>query len=60
MMGKAVSKDLKHTKVQISTEQLSESELKIKVLEGTLRATENRLLYYIEKVKELESRGGHQ
>jgi len=55
MMGKAVSKELKHTKVQISTEQLSESELKIKVLEGTLRATENRLLYYIEKVKELES-----
>ncbi|MFR9309342.1 hypothetical protein [Hydrogeniiclostridium mannosilyticum] len=54
-MGKAVSKELKHTKVQISTEQLSESELKIKVLEGTLRATENRLLYYIEKVKELES-----
>ena len=40
MMGKAVSKELKHTKVQISTEQLSESELKIKVLEGTLRATE--------------------
>lgn len=50
-------KQLPHAGINISKMPLTNEEERIKVLEGILEATEQRLLYYIERVKELEKKG---
>lgn len=50
------NKKLENTGLEISTELLSPEMLRIKVLEGILEATERRLLYYINLVKEYEEK----
>lgn len=50
-----INKELSHTGVKLEKENLSEKEEHIKILEGILSATEKRLLYYINRVKELEN-----
>ena len=46
-----IEKTLENTGATIKTEPLSEQERKIKILEGILEATENRLRYYIDLVE---------
>lgn len=43
------TKALKHAGLELSKEQVNAYEERIKVLEGILKATESRLLYYIEE-----------
>ena len=47
-----IQKDLKYSKMTIHVQPLTESDLKIALLEGQLQAAEERLKYYIEKEKE--------
>lgn len=49
-----IKKELPHVGIDISKFPLAEDQERIKMLEGILEATEQRLLYYIDKVKELE------
>jgi len=49
------NKKLENTGLEISVKSLTAEQLRIKVLEGILKATEERLLYYINLVKEFES-----
>jgi len=44
-----IQKKLDSTGIIVDTEEFSGDELRIKILEGILEATEKRLLYYIEK-----------
>lgn len=46
-------RELNYTKATLTKESLSKEEIKIKVLEGILEATEKRLEYYIQLEKEL-------
>ena len=52
-----LNKTLENTGLEISLESLTPEQRQIKALEGTLKATEARLLYYINRVKELENEG---
>ena len=49
-----IKKELPHVGIDISKFPLAEDQERIKMLEGILEATEQRLLYYIDRVKELE------
>lgn len=48
-------KELSNSGINISTVIPEDKDLKIKMLEGMLEATEKRLLYYIQKSSELEA-----
>ena len=48
----AIKKELPHTGIMLENRPLDSRDEKIKMLEGILAATENRLLYYIEKEKQ--------
>ena len=43
------SKELKYTGIEITAEMFEDDKKKIKILEAMLRASENRLLYYMNK-----------
>lgn len=47
---------LKYLDIKVSKKSLTEEEIKIKVLEGILKATENRLEYYIQLESELREK----
>lgn len=49
-----MNETLEHAGLEISFEHLTEEQRKLKVLEGILKATEKRLLFYMDRVKELE------
>ena len=49
-----VTKELDYTGIEISVTPMTDEQQRIKILEGILEATEKRLLYYIERVKQLE------
>ncbi len=49
-----IKKELPHAGIDISKIPLADDQERIKMLEGILEATEQRLLYYIDRVKELE------
>lgn len=49
-------KELQYTGVKLSIEKMNNNTYDIMALEGKLAATENRLLYYINKSKQLEER----
>lgn len=49
-----IDKELKNTGIELSTIKMSPEEMRIKVLEGILEATEKRLLHYIRKNEELK------
>lgn len=49
-------KKLEHLNKKITVKKLSEEQLKIKMLEGVLEATEKRLEHYIKLEKELKSK----
>lgn len=51
-----MNKQLDHVGIIVTKEDLSKQEERIKILEGILDATEQRLLYYINRVKELENK----
>ena len=51
-----MNKQLNHVGIVVTKEDLSRQEERIKILEGILDATEQRLLYYINRVKELENK----
>lgn len=51
------NKKLDHTGIELSIENLTPEQERIKVLEGILEATEKRLLYYIKQVEKNESDG---
>ncbi len=51
-----IEKQLPHVGVDMSKQPMTKEEEKIKTLEGILAATEQRLLHYIERVKELEKK----
>ncbi len=46
-------KELTHTKTKVSIEQMTDDQIRIRMLEGILDATERRLLEYVETEKEL-------
>lgn len=48
-------KVLEHCGLELSIQDMTEEQYRIKVLEGQLRATEQRLLDYIRREKERES-----
>lgn len=50
-----MEKDLKNTGLNIKIENMTPEQQRIKVLEGILKATEDRLLYYINLVDEKDS-----
>lgn len=52
--GMNITKELPHVGVDVAKVPLSTSDEKIKMLEGMLDATEQRLLHYISRVEELE------
>ena len=49
-------KQLPHVGINVEKIPLTEDEERLKMLEGILEATEQRLLYYINRVKELEKK----
>ena len=49
-------KQLPHVGINVEKIPLTEDEERLKMLEGILEATEQRLLYYIHRVKELEKK----
>lgn len=49
-------KQLENTGISLSKRELTEEEIKVKVLEGILSATEKRLKYYVEQERELYER----
>lgn len=49
-------KPLPHVGINVEKIPLTSDEERIKILEGVLEATEQRLLYYINRVKELEKK----
>lgn len=49
-----INETLEYTGLEISFEQMTEEERKFKVLEGILKATEKRLLFYMDRVEKLE------
>lgn len=51
-----IKKSLPHVGIDVSKLPLTSEEEHIKMLEGILAATEQRLLYYINRVKELEQK----
>lgn len=51
-----MNKQLNHVGIEVTKEDLSKQEERIKILEGILDATEQSLLYYINRVKELENK----
>lgn len=51
-----INKELTHIGVDMSKQVLTKEEEKIKTLEGILAATEKRLLYYMDRVNELEKK----
>lgn len=51
-----IEKDLPHVGIDVKKLPIDDEKEHIRVLEGVLEATEQRLLYYIERVKELENR----
>lgn len=48
-----IVKELKYSGLKLQAEELQGDKRQIKILEGILEATEKRLLYYIEREKEL-------
>lgn len=48
-----INKELTNSHIVISAEEQERDKKKIKILEGMLEATENRLAYYIEKDREI-------
>lgn len=50
------NKQLTNSKLSVSAEEFEGDALRIKILEGMLRATEERLKYYIEKVEQMEGK----
>ena len=48
-----IEKNLQHTGISINKMNLTPEQERIKILEGILAATERRLLYYIEKEKQV-------
>lgn len=51
------TKNLKHTGAAVTLEQLTDDQLRIKVLEGILAAMEKRMLHLIEENRKLSKKG---
>ena len=54
MKNIVIEKELENTGARFDVQSLTDEQLEIERLKGILAATEKRLLYYINKVKELE------
>lgn len=51
-----INKELPHVGVDMTKQPMTKEEEKIKTLEGILAATEQRLLHYMDRVRELEKK----
>jgi len=51
-----MDKELKHCEQTLSVKPMTEQEIQIKVLEGVLQATEQRLLFYIDLANKLSNK----
>ncbi len=56
MLMYEIERELPHVGISVSAENFNGDKMQIKLLEGMLAATEKRLLYYIEREKELLER----